>query len=91
MLEMNFMWKQYMKLLFDQIVFYKAPEGLKKGHGQETSRSIYKNQINKMERISSSDKIDFELDKTKMDGISAKMVKADFNGALIEIIKAKNS
>ena len=79
--------------MFDQIVYYKPPEGGakgKKGGGQETSRSIYKNQINKMERISSSEKTDFVLDATKMDSISAKMVKADFNGANIEIINAKN-
>jgi hypothetical protein len=80
--------------LFDQIVYYKAPEGAnkgKKGGGhQETARSIYKNQINKMERISSCDKTDFEMDSTKMDSISAKIVKADFNGAVLEIVNAKN-
>ena len=80
--------------MFDQIVYYKAPEGGNKGkkggQGQETARSIYKNQINKMERISSSDKSDFVMDSIKMESISAKIVKADFNGALIEILKAKN-
>ena len=94
MKEMNLMWQQYIKLLFDQIVYYKPPEGGglkgKKGH-QETSRSIYKNEINKMERISSSDKTDFVMDSTKMDSISAKIVKADFNGAVLEIIKCKNA
>jgi hypothetical protein len=83
-----------MKLLFDQIVYYKAPEGGAKGkkiNHQETARSIYKNQINNMQRISSSDKADFTMDAIKMDSISAKMVKADFNGALIEIVNAKNT
>ena len=31
MKEMNVMWQQYIKLLFDQIVYYKAPEGGAKG------------------------------------------------------------
>jgi RNase P/RNase MRP subunit p29 len=44
-----------------------------------------------MQRISSTDKTDFVVDPIKMDSISAKIVKADFNGAIIEIVNAKNT
>ena len=54
-----------------------------------TSRSIQKNQINKNESLQ-SDKSDFEITSTMKDTICSKMVKADFNGAHIEIVDSNN-